>query len=129
MLAAKAVMYKGFIFIIERRKFRKEMRAKRKKMSDAGKKIKKFYRWRYRHFNLMYQVDEKIRIKKAKAEAKRIEAERKKADLVMKKTKAKMIQGMRDLFKKKQAQIKKYHEDNRERIMKEKAEAAKIKAE
>lgn len=36
---------------------------------------------------------------------------------------------MRDLFKKKQAELRKYHEENRERIMKEKAEAAKVKAE
>lgn len=39
MLAAKETMYKGFLFIVDRRKFRKDMKEKRKKIKEAAKKI------------------------------------------------------------------------------------------
>lgn len=54
------------------------------------------------------------------AEQRKIEEQRKKVALQTKKARAALAAGMKDLFKKKQAEIKKYHEENRERIMREK---------
>ena len=89
-------------------------------MRDAAKKIQVFYRWRYRHFKTLFEVDERIRMKKMAAEQRKIEEQRKKVALQTKKARAALAAGMKDLFKKKQAEIKKYHEENRERIMREK---------
>ena len=63
------------------------------------------------------------------AEQRKIEEQRKKVALQTKKARAELAAGMKDLFKKKQAEIKKYHEENRERIMREKQEEARVKAE
>jgi len=120
MKAARATMYRIFLSIQNRRKWAKLIKERKKIMGDAAKKISRFYRWRYRHFKTLFEVDERIRIKKMAAEQRRIEEHRRKVALQAKKAKAAVAARMKDLYKKKQAEIKKWHEENRERIMKEK---------
>lgn len=50
------------------------------KIRDAKKKIRKFYRYRYRKMRILFEIDERIRIKKEKEIARLTEIARKKAE-------------------------------------------------
>lgn len=73
MKAAKATMYRIFLSIQNRKKWTKLINERKKVMRDAARKIKVFYRWRYRHFKTLFEIDERIKMKKMKEEQRKIE--------------------------------------------------------
>jgi len=105
-------MAKAFLQIAVKLRWRKLINDQRVRIRDARRKIKKFYRRRYVHFKVLATIDNRIHTKKVKAEQALVEKHRKAAKGVLKK-------GINDLFKKKYAEIKKYREDNRERLLAE----------
>ena len=119
MKNARAVMGEVFLQIAVKLRWRKLITEARVKIRDARRKIKKFYRRRYVHYKTLAEIDNRIHTKKVKAEQAEIEKHRKVTKKVLK-------TGINDLFKKKFAEIKKYKEENRERLL---AEAAAKKEE
>ena len=119
MLAARATMARIFLQLAVKLRWRKLINNQRVLIRDARRRIKKFYRRRYVHFKVLATIDTRIHQKKVKAEQEEIKRHRNIAKSALKK-------GMGDLFKKKYAEIKKYKEENRERLL---AEAAAKKEE
>ena len=76
------------------------------------RKIKKFYRRRYVHYKILAEIDHRIHVKKVRAEQALVEKHRRAAQGALKK-------GINELFRKKYAEIKKYREENRERLLAE----------
>ena len=115
MQAAKKVMQKAFLQIVIKLRWRKLINDQRVRIRDARRKIKKFYRRRYVHFKVLATVDHRIHTRKVKAEQALVEKHRREVKGTLKK-------GINQLFAKKYAEIKKYREENRERLLKEEAE-------
>ena len=112
MKAAKATMAQCFLKIVVKRRWRNLISAKKNEIRDAKRKIKKFYRRRHVHYKVLAEIENRIATKKRKAEQAAIESHKKLA-------KTKLKKGINDLFKKKYAEIKKYREENRERLLAE----------
>jgi len=106
MKAAMKVIHKKLLYLVIRWRWHKLMNMHIKKIRDAKKKIRKFYRFRYMCKRAVFEVDERIRIKKEKEKARLMEIERKKVEAAMKITKAKMTSGLRDIFAKKMKENK-----------------------
>lgn len=112
MKDARKVMSKAFLQIAVKLRWRKLINEARVKIRDARRRIKKFYRRRYVHYKVLAEIDNRIHTKRVKAEQAEVEKHRRLAKGVLK-------QGINALFKKKYAEIKKYREDNRERLLAE----------
>lgn len=112
MKEAKAIMGKCFLRIAVKLRWKKLINEQRVRIRDARRKIKKFYRRRYVHYKILAEIDHRIHVKKVRAEQALVEKHRRAAQGALKK-------GINELFRKKYAEIKKYREENRERLLAE----------